>query len=413
MFSPIHHTFGPHATPRHVLDAVVARLRWPFGPLFRGKAAARLEQALGQLYDGEAVTFASGREGMLALLRAMNLLSGEEVILQGYTCMVLPNAIHAAGGVPVYADLDRETLNVDLADVERRVTPRTRAIVCQHTFGIPGDGKALRALCDKHGILLIEDCAHVLPDTASTDEICAYGDALLLSFGRDKAISGVAGGAMVCREPALAAKVRKQQEAAGDLPWLQAGLLLDYPVWYWIWRPLYGIGIGKAAMRALAKLGMLAPVLSADEKHGNMPAALRRMPDGCAELALKSLARLREINDHRRALTAFYHAEAKKRGWPVLAGVRPELPLQKYPLFVKNAGGIRAELKKRNVYLDDGWTGCVICPGSSDLVASGYEPGSDPEAEAACEMILSLPTHPTMSLKEAKTLVAMLDPLLR
>ncbi len=413
MPSPIHHTFAPHADLRHVGHAVVARMRWVFAAFLGDKDTGRLERALGELYDGDAVTFASGREGMLALLRAMNLLNGEEVILQAYTCMVLPNAIHAAGGVPIFADIDRETLNFDLEDVERRITPRTRAIVCQHTFGIPGDGKRLRELCDKHGILLIEDCAHVLPDTASTDDVCAYGDALLLSFGRDKAVSGVSGGAMVCRKPELSAKLREEQSRAAHVSWLRAGLLLDYPVWYWLFRPLYGIGIGKAAMRALAMTGMLAPVLTPDEKRGNMPPTLHRMPGGCAYLALTSFGRLREINDRRRALVSFYHAEATKRGWPVLAGVRPDLPLQKYPLFTKNADRIRAALKNQNVYLDDGWTGCVVCPASSDLAASGYEPGSDPDAEAACEMILSLPTHPTMSLKQAERLVNLLDPLLR
>lgn len=408
MLSPIHHTFGPHATLRHVRDALVAQLR----PGFGNKDVQALESALGSLYDGDAVTFASGREGMLALLKAMNVLNGEEVILQAYTCMVLPNAIHAAGGVPVYADIERETLNFDIEDLKRRITPRTRVIVCQHTFGIPGNCTALRALCDAHNILLVEDCAHVLPDTASTDDICANGDALLLSFGRDKAISGVGGGAMVCRKPELAAKLRELQKSATPAKSFGARALLLYPLWYWLLRPLYGIGIGKVCMRLLAMLRLLPPVLTAEEKHGNMPLQFHRMPNGCAYLALRSLERLRQINDHRRALTAFYHREATQRGWAVLAAIRPDMPLQKYPLFFQNADRMRAALKQKNIYLDDGWTGCVVCPESADLPASGYTPGSDPVAETACEAILSLPTHPCMSLAQAKRLVLELEKVL-
>lgn len=409
MPSPIHHTFGPHATWRHVRDALLAQLR----PWAHGKDVHALESALAHLYDGEAITFASGREGMLALLRAMKLQHGEEVILQAYTCMVLPNAIHAAGGVPVYADIERDTLNFDLADVRRRITPRTRMIVCQHTFGIPGNGAALRSLCDQHGIVLVEDCAHALPDTASTDDICAYGDVLLLSFGRDKAISGVGGGAMLCRVPALAATLREQQQQALAPSAIATITLLLYPLWYRLCLPLYGIGVGKLCMRLLARAGLLPPVLSAQEKSGNMSLTLHRMPNGCAFLALRSLERLREINDHRRSLVAYYHDQALQRGWQVLAGIRRDLPLQKYPLFVHNAAQIRTALKRSNVYLDDGWTGCVVCPESVDLPASGYEPGCDPVAEGACEAILCLPTHPTMTLPQAKRLLQLLHPFLR
>ncbi|HRH93731.1 MAG TPA: DegT/DnrJ/EryC1/StrS family aminotransferase, partial [Candidatus Peribacteria bacterium] len=337
---------------------------------------------------------------------------GEEILIQSYTCVVLPNAIHAAGGVPVYADIERDTLNLDLADVEKRITPRTRAIICQHTFGIPADAAALRKICDTHGMYLIEDCAHILPDSPSM-EIGKWGDFLLLSFGRDKAVSGVGGGAMLSRKPEISAKLKQEQARATNLPWLTVSLLLDYPIWYPVLRPFYGMGLGKAALWALGKLRMLVPILSAEEKKGNMPTALEKMPDGCAYLTLKQLARLKGINDHRRALTRFYFDCAKKWNWPMLGGVSAHLALQKFPLFVKNANGIRAQLKQHNIHLDDGWTGCVVCPETVDLPATSYEPGSDPEAEAACEMILSLPTHPTMSLKQAKTLAELLNPLLR
>lgn len=412
MSNPIHHTFGPLADKRQFWEAFCIQMRLPWTRIVTGPHTAQLEKVLSDTFKADAVTFASGRQGLLALLKSIGLKPGEEILIQSYTCVVLPNAIHAAGGVPVYVDIERDTLNLDIADVEKRITPRTRAIICQHTFGIPADAAALRKICDAHGIFLIEDCAHILPDSP-TSEIGKWGDFLLLSFGRDKAISGVGGGAMLSRKPEITAKLKQEQGRATNLPWLTVSLLLDYPIWYPMLRPFYGMGLGKAALWALGKFRMLVPILSAEEKRGNMPLALQKMPNGCAYLALKQLTRLQEINDHRRTLTSFYVEQAKRSNWPMLGGVFAGMPLQKFPLFVKNANGIRAHLKSHNIHLDDGWTGCVVCPETVDLPATGYEPGSDPEAEAACEMILSLPTHPTMSLKQAKTLADLLTPLLR
>jgi dTDP-4-amino-4,6-dideoxygalactose transaminase len=86
--------------------------------------------------------------------------------------------------------------------------------------------------------------------------------------------------------------------------------------------------------------------------------------------------------------------------------------MQKFPLFVKNAKKIREELKKKNIHLDDGWTGCVICPESCDASAAGYENGDDPNAQMVGEQILSLPTHPTMTERQAKWLIQEMNHLL-
>ena len=93
--------------------------------------------------------------GAVATITGTDFEPGEEIVVQGFTCVVVPNAIHAAGGVPVYADIDPDTLNLTSASVRPLLTSRTRAVICQHTFGIPADIKALRKLCDERGIVLI------------------------------------------------------------------------------------------------------------------------------------------------------------------------------------------------------------------------------------------------------------------
>ncbi len=377
-----------------------------------GTAPLRLKTALRALFAAEPILFGSGRESLYALLKALGIKPGEEVIVQGYTCIVVPNAIHATGGVPIYADIDPTTLNLTADSVRPLITPRTRAIICQHTFGIPGELTELRALCDEKHLVLIEDMAHVLPDHRGPD-IGKVGDYLILSFGRDKAISGISGGAVLSRNPRMTAALLELERTAVHQSWWHTARLLEYATRMRnIVRPLAGTPLFRPAVWILQKMQMIIPVLSEREKRGQMSPILTKSPNVCAELALFSLGKLQKINEHRRTLTAFFLRHGQKHGWPLLSGVTQNLPLQKFPLFVLNARAKRAELKKENIHLDDGWTGCVICPEDIVLAETGYENGMDPEAERVCRQIFSLPTHPTMTLFQAERLARRIDTLL-
>lgn len=376
----------------------------------RRSSVASLETDIGTFFHGDCVSFSSGREALLALLQAMKIKPGEEIIVQGYTCVVVPNAIHASGAVPVYVDIEPETLNLHLSGVRQAITPRTRAIICQHTFGIPADTLGLRTLCDEHKIALIEDCAHVLPDDAP-DSVGKYGDALLLSFGRDKAISSVTGGAIVSRMSDATDTLRQLQQRAADLPRLTTVRLLCYPFLYALAKPCFR-SVGRAVLTVARRLGLLIPIVSDDEKRGNASPVLHRLPCTLAALARTQWRTRQVINDHRRMLTSFWLDHAKQRQWPFVRAITADLPLQKFPLFIRNAQALRERLKARNIHLDDGWTGCVICPSDVHMDQLDYTWGKDPQAEAACQQIFSLPTHPTMSLSQARKLAKVLDPLL-
>ncbi len=408
LLSPIHHTFGPLADGRQRLRALgMLFMPWKYRD---GESTKTFTRDLSEAFDGQAFLFASGRGGLLALLRSLKIQPGDEVIVQAYTCVVVPNAIHAAGGKTIYADVDPETLNLDIDNVRKHITPRTRVIICQHTFGIPSDTVRLRQLCNEHHLVLIEDCAHVLPDALGPSAISHYGDFLLLAFGRDKAISGIAGGAIISRREDVSRALNLEWMQAQHLPlWTIARLLL-YPCIYGIARPFYGLSIGKAFLKMMRILGLLIPILEDSEKQGQMPIVVQRIPNACAFLALDQWHRLREINDHRRALTRFYIEEGKKSMWlRPLPGVTPDLPLQKFPLFLDNAAKTRRALKRKNIYLDDGWTGCVICPPTVDSKNAQYRTGSDPKAEEVARSIVSLPTHPGMTRRMARRLIREID----
>src|SRR3972149_1771131 len=83
--------------------------------------------------------FFKGRVALYALLKAIGIHPGDEVILPGFTCVVVPNAIIYLGGKPVYADIDPKTFNIDTAKIEGKITDNTTAIIAQNTFGLSPD----------------------------------------------------------------------------------------------------------------------------------------------------------------------------------------------------------------------------------------------------------------------------------
>lgn len=410
-FSPIHHTFGPHVDRAYRMKALALSYRpWTYR---RGTHLRGLKHDFATRYGYDAALFSTGREALLALLRAFNLPGGSEVIIQGFTCVVVPNAIKTAKLRAVYADIDPTTLNLTPQSVLAVATPLTRAVICQHTFGIPAPTQELRALCDSRGWILIEDCAHVLPDRSGPHEILRHADYAICSFGRDKAFSGISGGAALSRHPETSNILRSLEQKASDVSLWNIIRLLEYPTrMACIVRPLIGLKLATPFLIIQKLLGLFAPVLTEEEKLGTMRHALRKMPNACAALAQWQLQHLERINDHRRTLTKRFLEASGAHGWPVMRGIHASLPLQKYPMMLQNASSIRAALKRKNIHLDDGWTGCVVCPDSCTLAATGYTPGSDPSAEAAATSILSLPTHPTMTVAQANELIDALTPLL-
>ncbi len=411
-FRPIHHTFGPHVDSAYLRRTLaLSYMPWAYRA---GAERELLRCDLAERFTYDVSLFASGREALLALLRAFDLPAGSEVIVQGFTCVVVPNAIKAAGLRPVYADIDKDTLNLTPESIAAVASPRTRAVICQHTFGIPAPTQELKALCDANDWLLIEDCAHVLPDRSGPADILKHADHAICSFGRDKAVSGIGGGAALSRHPETAKRLAELESKAKEVSFMHVVRLLEYPGrMAHIVRPLTGIRLAGPILKFTKLLGLFAPVLTDGEKKGSMPRALLKMPNACAALARWQLSKLEAINDHRRLLTRRYLEASGAHGWPVLRGIQPSLPLQKYPMFVRNAAHVRNALKPHNVHLDDGWTGCVVCPESCDVGAAGYKAGADPNAESAAESILSLPTHPTMTMEQQDELCTLLTTRLR
>ena len=160
-----------------------------------------LEQRLAAFLGARHVLVVNSCTAALEIaVRVAGLGTGDEVILPSFTFVSTANAVLNGGARPVFADIDPMTLGLDPADVERRITPRTRAILPMHYAGMACDMAALEALAARHGLIVIEDAAHALNATCGTRPLGACGVLGTLSFHETKDLVCGEGGALVVRD---------------------------------------------------------------------------------------------------------------------------------------------------------------------------------------------------------------------
>jgi perosamine synthetase len=141
------------------IEAVVATLRSDW--LTTGPEVGAFERAFSEFTGArETVAVSSGTAALHAAMYALDIGPDDEVVVPTMTFAASANCVVYQGGTPVFADVDPATLLLDPADVERRITPRTRAIVAVDYAGQPCDYAALRALADRRGLTLVADAAH-------------------------------------------------------------------------------------------------------------------------------------------------------------------------------------------------------------------------------------------------------------
>jgi dTDP-4-amino-4,6-dideoxygalactose transaminase len=144
-----------------------------------------------------AVALSSGTAGLHLLCRIAGIGTGDEVITSPISFVASANCFILEGGTPVFADVDRRTLNMDPAAVEAAITERTKAIVAVDMFGYPCELDDLRAIADRHGLLLIEDAAEALGAVYKGRPIGSQGPSAVFGFYPNKQITTGEGGVVV------------------------------------------------------------------------------------------------------------------------------------------------------------------------------------------------------------------------
>ena len=184
------------------------------GQVVHGPALRDFEEAFAaRLGGGRALSTSYGRMAAWYILKALDLPAGSEVVFPALTFWVVPEMARAAGLTPVFADVDPRTFNLDPQALESVITPRTRAVVPTHIYGLPCDMDAILDVARRRGLRVIEDCAHSLGASYHGQPTGAFGDAALFSFQVLKPLNTCGGGMAFTRDPALAARIATLVEA--------------------------------------------------------------------------------------------------------------------------------------------------------------------------------------------------------
>ncbi|MBQ3306004.1 DegT/DnrJ/EryC1/StrS family aminotransferase [Candidatus Saccharibacteria bacterium] len=297
--------------------------------------------------------------GRSALTVAMRNLVPEksEVIITGFTCFAVVQAVRAARCVPVYADIDRETLNFgkdQLLDALKNHKD-AKAVIVQNTMGIPVDITEIEEICNKLGLILIEDLAHCTgvryPDGR---EVGTVGRAAALSFGKGKSIDTISGGAVVFNDEND--KPVKQPEKK---PFFSETLADRwYPFHGRMIRTFSYLGLGKVLTGVLLKLGCIER--SADSRLSTTT----RLTHWQAKLVLEKFQKLPKTG--RKPLRDFY--------------------------FVEDREELLKRLKKIGYVFDEIWYETPVSP-ARYYKKVHFDEKACPNAKKVAEEIINIPTY--------------------
>jgi perosamine synthetase len=343
----------------------------------------------------ECFHFYRGRTALYAILQALGLQEGDEVILQAYTCLAVPLPIIVSNAVPIYADVEPDTYTLDPDALESRITSRTRVIIIQHTFGMPAKLDALLEIAKRKGLIVIEDCCHVYGSKYRGLPLGSFGVAAFYSYQWSKPLVLGRGGLAIINVPELAQRVKKvhgsfARPALSDT----VAISLQFRLYCLLRRSKF-LGLLRNAMRTWSPEGVASGTLRreelqyriSDDYTKKMAVSTRRRLDSTLRHSRQSLERRQRISDRM-------HRHLVRRGLSQI-----KLPdgasvfFMRYPLLASDRDGVLREAVARNIDISPSFR-TPIDPLTPDQWARvGYKRGSCPVAEDLAKRTVTLPVH--------------------
>jgi dTDP-4-amino-4,6-dideoxygalactose transaminase len=331
---------------RTAVERVMASQQFVLGP-----EGAALEEEIARLCGvAHGVGVASGTDALILALRACGVQAGDEVLLPPFTFVATGSAVSALGAKPVFADIRPDTYNIDPAEFERRVTPRTRAIVVVHLYGLAADMDPILAFAKSRKLPVIEDNAQAIGASYKSRQTGSLGDAACVSFYPTKNLGAYGDAGMVVTNSAeRAARIRTLRNH------------------------------GQAEKYRTSEPGW-------NSRLDEIQAAILRV-------------KLRHLSNWQRARQS--HAAEYYRLFSQLPGVMPPLAPEgfehvyhQYTIRVEQRDALQKFLSERKI----GSTVYYPYPlHLQPLYASlGYKAGDFPHSERAAQEVLSLPMYPEL-----------------
>lgn len=349
-------------------------------------------------------TFASGRMGFYSILKTINIQSNEEVIIPSFTCVVVSNAILYSGAIPIYCDIKSDDFNIDISKIEALITPQTRVIYAQHTFGQMCDIEGIMDIAKKYNLIVIEDAALSLGAIFQGKYAGTIADFGYYSTDRSKVINTGLGGIVSVNNDIFVAPFDAYYK---NVPYLDEKMsrkiaftfVMNYltlnPLIYWI---------GKFLNIVLFKIGILEYFL--DEKIIKKEQIRKypypaRFPSILISLGISQINSLDDNIKHRREIAKFYNDILK-------------IYTEDYIKNNKNIFLRYSFLVQNRDYWETRFSSCIDLSIWFKTIASGrnekfediyYICGTNLISETVCKYIFNLPTHNQIRTDKLKKLL--------
>ncbi|WP_227978685.1 DegT/DnrJ/EryC1/StrS family aminotransferase [Deinococcus terrestris] len=337
------------------------------GRLALGPQVEAFEQAMAE-YVGvrHAVAVNSGTAALHLIVRALGLGPGDEVLVPSFTFAASVNVLLYEGVRPVFVDITPDTYNLDPEELERRRTPRTRAVMVVDVFGHPAPWTELQAFAERHGLALIDDCCEALGSRYRGIPLGQLGDAGAFAFYPNKQITTGEGGMVVTNRDDLADLARSMRNQGRG----QMGAWLEHE-----------------------RLGYNY-----------------RLPELSAALGVTQLARLDAFVAARSAVAARYDTLLQGLGTVTPPVVRPEVDMSYFVYVVTLQGGLHRDrvmeaLQQRGVPSRGYFAPLHQQPYLRELLG---EAPDLPVTQDAARRTLALPFHTRLGAEDAAYVVQML-----
>ncbi len=327
------------------------------GKLAQGEKVAEFEKAFAAFTGARhAVAVGNGTQALHAALLASGVQTSDDVITTPFSFISSATTIVHCGGRPVFTDIDPRTFNINVNAIEELITPRTKAIMPVHLFGLPADLDELRKICDENGLALIQDSCQAHGASINGKPIATYGDVSTFSFYPTKNMTTGEGGAVVTDDDAIAEHVRLLRHQGQKSRYEYAHVGYNY-----------------------------------------------RMTEMAAAIGTLQLRKLPEWNN-KRINNAKFFDEALAGNDKITTPLVPEgygHVYHQYTIRVQNRDEVGKQMAENGV-----GTGIYYPRGLHQLgPLAGYCDRSMPNTEKAANEVLSLPVHPALTDEELATVV--------
>lgn len=372
---------------------------------YKKEFISRLKKELG---FSSVYLFSAGRTGLYCICKALGIGKGDEVIIEGYTCVAVPKAIMYAKATPIYADINKQDYNLNLESVKEKITPKTKAIVVQHTYGIPCHAIfEIEKLCKENNLYLIEDCAHEMGGSIKEKKLGTIGDVAFYSTDDSKYISTSMGGFVATNNKVIAKKLdevyenvpelAKEEQKAILFQYIAINILRNKIIMAIIKNSKFASRMEKKFWEWVNKNNLLFGMDDYSNTEWPTYTFPAKMSSVQSNIGAMQMRKYKKIRNRRKEICELYIKELGSRFYVP----KDANNLLRFPLLVNDP--VKAESLLKDICKVEFWFHPPIkCIRRIDFPQFMYDEEKYPNASYIAEHVINLPIHLKVTDREIK-----------